>query len=119
MFPDVWMAVVGAAHEHCAASICGFQRRAVKGADYPCLIESDENDKVEGVVYFDLTDVELNLLDQFEAEQYERRTVDCTCSDKLLKTEVYIWRSQYRELVGGEWDVDWFRREGIHRFLGR
>ena len=116
MFADIWTNVVGKMHEHCSATVSGFQRRAVKGVSFPCMIEATPTDVVEGVVYFGLTDREMKILDEFEAQQYQRQTVGCRMNGEVVDAEVYLWRDEYRELIDGDWDPDWFQRKGISQF---
>lgn len=71
MWPEVLEAVTGRRMTGTKAVLEGYTRRRVKGEHYPVVIQSLE-DSVEGVLYEGLTEREVQVLDDFEGEAYDR-----------------------------------------------
>ncbi|GFH13161.1 GGACT domain-containing protein [Haematococcus lacustris] len=57
------------------AALQGYTRYKVQGAVYPAILPTNSAAKVEGQVLFELSEGELNILDQYESYEYERRSV--------------------------------------------
>lgn len=121
MYPEVWQAVIGRRYRQSKAVIRGYERRAINGASYPCLIRSDDPESiVNGIVYFGISDEDLETLDEFEAEQYDREIINCETPDgESVEAFTYVWSSRHAYMVGDQWDEAWFRKEGLRRFLAR
>jgi len=118
MFPAVWQRVVRGEYVSSEAWLSGFERRAVRGATYPCLIPSELSPPVEGLLYYDVNYVDLKRLDEFEGEQYQRLLVACELSGgNKIDAFTYIWSVENSCQVGGEWDLSWFQEQGIALFL--
>ncbi|KAI9760545.1 MAG: hypothetical protein M4579_001630 [Chaenotheca gracillima] len=109
-------------HDHC--------RHKVRGADYPAIIPSKENN-VRGSYVTGLTQSDVWRLDIFEGDQYERRKVKAKLLDKVgdesgqgnvegdeVECETYIWIEGEGELEDGEWDFGVFQREKMGRWIG-
>ena len=62
---------------------------------------------------------EIDRLDSFEGEEYERRivAVQGTVDDKPYQCETYIFLDK-EALEESEWDFATFEREKIHRWTG-
>ena len=119
MFEKVWLRVVGTPRESASGKVAGVKRFAVKGASYPGMVESTTESTVEGVVYFDLADEDLVLLDRFEGACYKRCSVTCELDDgRIVAAFCYFFRDRFRYLLADRaWDVEAFEREGIRSFL--
>ena len=93
----------------------GFQRLNVKNEQYPGLIKG--NDIVDGVIYFNLTVVDLARLDRFEGELYRREEVEVVCEDgEKVPAFVYIIRDVYRGILDGPWSKTEFELTGLAEF---
>lgn len=56
-----------------AATLKGYHRYKIKGCVFPGIMRSESNEEtVDGWVYTELTRDELNRMDAFEDEEYER-----------------------------------------------
>jgi len=118
MFPAVWQRVVSGDYQSSEALLSGFERRAVRGATYPCLVRSESSPPVQGVLYYDVSNVDLDRLDEFEGEQYQRLLVACDLPDgEKIEAFVYIWSAENISQVGGDWDLNWFQEQGLALFL--
>ena len=119
MFEKVWLRVVGARRESASGKVAGVKRFAVKGASYPGMLESTPESTVAGLVYFDLADEDLVLLDRFEGACYKRCSVTCELDDgRIVAAFCYFFRDRFRYLLADrEWDAEAFEKEGIRSFL--
>lgn len=121
MYSEVWHAVIGRRYRQSNAIVGGFERRAVKGAAFPCLIPVDDlQARVSGILYFGVADEDLETLDEFEADQYDRGIVMCELpGGESVEAFAYIWSARHAHLIGDQWDEEWFRKEGLRQFLAR
>lgn len=100
------------------AALHGFRRKMVRGEVYPGLIE-DKDGAVAGLLYLDVADDDVNRLDCFEGEEYERIRVTAHLENgSPLTCETYLFREEFRHrLMDEEWDPKTFREEGRNRFI--
>jgi gamma-glutamylcyclotransferase (GGCT)/AIG2-like uncharacterized protein YtfP len=77
MFAPVWQRVVGGAYRSAPAWLDGYARHALADDAYPGMIEA-AGSRVDGLVYFDVTDADLARLDAFEGDEYRRIAVSLT-----------------------------------------
>ena len=82
-----------------------FERRSVRNEIYPAVKPSLSND-VFGVIYYDLSLTEMNILDQYEGNMYERQTVSvCTGRNSIERCQVYACKPVYYYLLEEKaWD---------------
>ena len=118
IFEEVMRAVVGRSFENHAATLRDHERRSIEGASYPGLVEQ-AGGSVDGRVYLDVDETSVRILDRFEGEYYERRSVDVAAEqDEVFPAETYIFRTKWRHLLAEEeWDADRFERESLRSFL--
>ena len=120
MFPAVWQRVVSGDYQSSQAWLNGFERRAVRGTTYPCLIRSESSPPIQGILYYDVNKVDLDRLDQFEGEQYQRLLVSCDLpGGKRIDAFAYVWPEENVSQVGDQWDLNWFQEHGLALFLQR
>ncbi len=116
MFPAVWQRVVLGDYQSSIGTIQGFRRVAVKGEEYPALIIAKDAPRLEGRVYFDVSDDDMARLDRFETTRYARVSVAVTVSEAAIVADAYL-ALNIDELTSHDWDVDRFERNGLSRFL--
>ncbi len=121
MFEQVWNRVVRGTYRSFQGVVAGFERRFVERETYPCLIPTDGNHPVDGIVYLDVVKSDLARLDRFEGAYYERLTTRCkVMHGEFLDVAVYVFKPEYQELVAPKaWDPDWFEEFGLSIFLKR
>lgn len=114
---DIFEQVSGRRATGLSATLKGYSRRPVVGAEYPGVLPQ-AGSSVDGVVYRDLPAAAWRRLDRFEGEMYRRRVVGVRlASGEILPAEVYVVRPAYRHrLAASEWDLDGFVRAGKARF---
>jgi predicted cupin superfamily sugar epimerase/gamma-glutamylcyclotransferase (GGCT)/AIG2-like uncharacterized protein YtfP len=121
MFPDVWRAVVGRDSPSVEATIDGYAAYRVEGEVYPAVVP-ESGAETPGLVYFGLTDADIQRLDRFEGEFYDRRIVTTLTDDgRDILAECYVARRDHRDQVTSEpWDAEGFvARGGLAEFQGR
>lgn len=84
---------------------------------YPGIAPSVDN-RVKGVLYFDIAPEALMRLDTFEGEYYERKEVTVqTEALGLVKAMAYIIKPQYKHLMTGTaWSFEDFLHTGKRQF---
>ena len=119
MFPEVWSVVVRGRYTAMPGCIMGYQRRAVVGDPYPCIIAAEPDERLQGVVYLDVDAVDTQRLDRFEGVYYRRISTPCTLEDgSEVAAGAYLFRVAYRHLVSGRpWDFERFKESGMAEFL--
>jgi gamma-glutamylcyclotransferase (GGCT)/AIG2-like uncharacterized protein YtfP len=121
MFPEVWRRVVGREFRTQRASIDGYVALRAKEELFPVLLPGGANERVDGVVYFDLDHGTLARLDEFESDFYERVSVNAILDDgRPLTCQAYVLPERNRPFASNErWDATWFERESIGEYLRR
>jgi gamma-glutamylcyclotransferase (GGCT)/AIG2-like uncharacterized protein YtfP len=118
MSEDIMSTVTGIRAAHCSATLDGYRRHPVIGAEYPGMV-ARAGHQVCGVLYLDLPPAAWPRLDRFEGEEYERRIVEVALADgTVARAWTYIFRAELAARLGeGDWDFKRFLREGKLRFI--
>ena len=118
MFEPVWRHLLGKRHATERATLDGYRRQRIRDQTYPG-IQPDAAARVDGVLVFDLTHDEMNRLDQFEGEEYQRQGVIVSRADgREQACQVYVIRPAYRsQLLNEDWDPQHFENNDMQRFL--
>jgi len=120
MVPEIWESVVGARFEMRPGSVLGYAVYRVIAGVYPVMVAADATLRVDGVVYLDLDDRTVQLLDEYESDLYDRILVDAIASDATLTCHAYVLpKARWNYSSGETWDVEWFRREALDEYLRR
>lgn len=121
MFEEVWSRLVRGSYVKRAARLGGFTRRKVRDDVYPVIFKSHEADWVDGMVYLNVTEEDIERLDFFEGDFYDRQdhTVVVEETEKTVAA-VYVLKDNYYYMTDDVgWDPEWFARQGLAVFLGR
>ena len=103
MFAPVWERVVSGRYRGLAAALAGYRRLAIVGETYPGIVEAT-SDKVAGVLYCDVSDADLQALDDFEGIDYRRSSISVTTSDGMvMPAQTYVYILPLR-LATHDWD---------------
>ena len=117
MFEEVWEQLTRSHYQKIDAHLKGFIRLKVKGEEYPGIIPSPDN-KVTGQLYINVCSDDIEQLDSFEGELYQRSQVIVLSSGAEYPADTYIFKPKYQTLLSGkEWDVELFREKGLRKFL--
>ena len=119
MFHRVWSRVAAGDYEKKNARLYGYKRRKIKGAIYPAVLPGTDLDCVDGIVYLNVSEGDVETLDKFEGEYYQKETAECELSHRgKISACVYVFNEKYKNLIEDkEWDPVWFSQVGIHSFL--
>ncbi len=121
MFEEVWSRLVRGSYVRRTARLHGFTRRKVREDVYPVIFKSCDSDWVDGMAYLDVGEEDIQRLDFFEGDFYDRQNhpVVLEGAEKAVAA-VYVLKDDYcymTDEVG--WDPEWFAQEGLALFLGR
>ncbi|KAK9824562.1 hypothetical protein WJX72_011320 [[Myrmecia] bisecta] len=100
------------------AVLHGYRRYRIKQRVYPALVKRRPGDSVQGLVLFDLTPQEIEILDEYEDEDYFKDAASPVLEDgNSVDADVYLFKDNLRHLLYGDWDYDQFRREDLARYI--
>ena len=73
----------------------------------------------EGIIYFDVDELSLERLDEFEGELYQRTPIQVeTVEKEILNAETYVIKPEYRDYLSSKgWDVNKFTKTYLETFL--
>ncbi|HIF50652.1 MAG TPA: gamma-glutamylcyclotransferase [Thiotrichaceae bacterium] len=110
--------VTGCNLKSVAATLAGYQRFKFKDKTYPGIIENKAC-FVEGMLYQDLDEQTLSLLDHFESVLYERCLLNVVVNQmESEKAFAYVVKDEYRSLLSEEeWDLGEFKRKHLKLYL--
>jgi gamma-glutamylcyclotransferase (GGCT)/AIG2-like uncharacterized protein YtfP len=102
------------------ATLSGHSRHPVRDQVFPGTIPN-VNGEVQGRLLENMSPLDINFLDWFEGNEYDRKMakVVCTESGTSMDAQVYIWR---RELIGElkldeGWNHEAFCKENLEWYL--
>ncbi|KAL7159652.1 hypothetical protein ABFS83_01G042400 [Erythranthe nasuta] len=95
-----------------------FHRFSIKGRVYPAILPVEDK-KVIGKVLIGITPPELDILDSFEDDEYERKTVDVFLkeSSEKLQAHTYVWLNKTDPNLYGEWNFEEWKVVHMDNFL--
>jgi gamma-glutamylcyclotransferase (GGCT)/AIG2-like uncharacterized protein YtfP len=118
MFEPVIKSVIGRVPEYCPAAIKGYRRLEVTGELYPGIIKESGGDKIEGVLYSDISEAEWKRLTAFEDDFYELEQVSVLCSGAERLALAYVVPPSRRFILSGKvWSAEFFREHYLRRFF--
>lgn len=117
--PAIFQQIVGRALVAEPATLLGFARYRVQARVYPAIVEQASG-RVEGLVYAGLSGAELEQLDLYEGDLYERRGIELSKQSVDLQAHVYVLRAGQHHLLSSEaWDLDTFTRDHLDDYLNQ
>jgi gamma-glutamylcyclotransferase (GGCT)/AIG2-like uncharacterized protein YtfP len=119
MFNEVWGKLTKGNYRFEKGLIEGYARRCVKEEEYPAIFKANES--VRGIIYYDVNDEDLTILDDFEGEFYERTTLKAILENlEHITVEAYVLKNKYHDIIDDRaWNEAYFEQEGIKRFIER
>ncbi len=120
MVPEVVRAVTGDSPRSVRARIEGYARYVVRGECYPAIVPQ-RGGATAGLLYLEVGDAALALLDRFEGELFVRRTVEVSLvGGERVAAETYILAGGHADdLTAEPWDESRFRRDDLEGWLRR
>lgn len=82
------------------AELAGYKKYQVKDEFYPAIIPA-EGEKVIGKLVYNLTDAHIAGLDEYEGDEYIRKSISIYDVDKqkYVQAECYIWIDRVDRLI--------------------
>jgi hypothetical protein len=111
-------AVVGHTYRGVKAKLPGYAIYKIKNAEYPGAVFDPESE-ISGVLYAELSDVDLAILDVFEGELYRRSLLKVVLqSGEIIDSWLYVVREDLRKYLTVEpWDLKAFVKDGLKSFM--
>ncbi|MEQ8288454.1 MAG: gamma-glutamylcyclotransferase family protein [Gammaproteobacteria bacterium] len=117
--PTVMTAVTGQSFPYQPALLPGYRRYQIKNRVYPAIVP-DESASTPGVLYNDINDEALALLDEFEDVLYDRLQVVVQQEGKPVNAYAYVIAAKYMDrLASHDWDLSEFERQHLDYYLQR
>ena len=118
MIADVMYAVTTLKFRFVDAILRGYARFTVKGESYPGIIPVTDA-VTAGIIYFDVDELSLERLDEFEGDLYQRTPIQVeTVEKEILNAETYVVKPEYRDYLSSKgWDVNKFTKTYLETFL--
>jgi gamma-glutamylcyclotransferase (GGCT)/AIG2-like uncharacterized protein YtfP len=116
--PEVMHAVTGRTYRGEPATLHGYAIYRVKNAEYPGIIRTADSE-IEGIVYEDVSEHDLNVLDLFEGNFYKRQLLNVHLSDgSKSKPWVYLIADNHQDILTDEsWKLEYFLDHGLESFM--
>jgi gamma-glutamylcyclotransferase (GGCT)/AIG2-like uncharacterized protein YtfP len=121
MFEEIWLQVVTGEYRKFRAILDGYDRKMARNEEYPVLYPHAPSSQVEGFVYLDVSDADLEKLDYFEGDYYFRKSEDVLVleSGKMVAA-VYVLKEEYYSIISHKnWDPDYFKTQEIDLFKNK
>jgi Gamma-glutamyl cyclotransferase, AIG2-like len=116
MFPPVVQSVIGRVPDCHPAAIEGYRRLEVAGELFPGLIKENGN-RVEGVLYLDISKDEWERLTAFEDDFYELEEVTVFSSGAVVPALAYVVPPFRKSILSEQvWDPESFRKNHLRQF---
>ncbi|PID71532.1 MAG: hypothetical protein CSB34_07005 [Desulfobulbus propionicus] len=116
--PLVMKAVTGKAYEGQEATLNNWARYRVQSTEYPG-IKLEDDCSVCGKVYWGIDEEDMEKLDAFEGDKYDRIKVSVSFIDgTTTEAWTYAFKDEYLEHLSTDpWDFDRFMQNGLERFI--
>lgn len=113
--PEVMKLVTGIDLPSVKARLNGYQRFKIKNRTYPGIIKNQKQ-FIEGILYKQLSNHALVLLDQFEDTLYERCLVDL--ENEAEQAFVYVIKDEYKNRLDDQaWSLEEFENKYLSKYL--
>ena len=117
MDADIMGRVTGSAYQSQEATLQEYSRRTVRGEVYPAIIKQS-GCSVDGVVYFNISLVDIERLDKFEGSLYERIEVEVIFNNgERVSSQTYVISTKSaHQLSNDNWSYDNFLAKHKNQF---
>jgi gamma-glutamylcyclotransferase (GGCT)/AIG2-like uncharacterized protein YtfP len=116
--PEVIKSVTGRTYQGQTATVRDYAIYKVKNAEYPGIIHSSDSE-IEGILYADVSDEDLKVLDLFESDLYRRQLLGVVLADgSTCKAWCYVIRDKNKSLLTTDtWRLEDFLDNGLESFM--
>ena len=115
--PYVFEKVVGVPQTPVYAKLKNYQVYSLRDRIYQGIIQAPGFEAI-GVLYRDVSALDLSKLDKFEGDEYLRREVFVQVEGMSYPAMVYVWKSELDAELGNQgWDFEHFITTDLTRYL--
>jgi gamma-glutamylcyclotransferase (GGCT)/AIG2-like uncharacterized protein YtfP len=116
---EILTPIVGRSWPGSRAELADYRRYRLRGKPYPAIV-AEAGASVVGLLYPGVTPLEIELLDRYEGELYERRLVTVRVGQLLVPAFVYVLGEPHpAQLAVGEWDLETFVRDHLPSYVAQ
>jgi gamma-glutamylcyclotransferase (GGCT)/AIG2-like uncharacterized protein YtfP len=121
MFPAIWRAVVGRESAGEQATVPGYAVYRAPSDVFPVMVRGGPSDAAKGIVYRDLDDATIQVLDEYEAGIYDRvEIVAKLATGESIACQCYLLGRDYERPASPEpWDAAAFECDALPGYLER
>jgi gamma-glutamylcyclotransferase (GGCT)/AIG2-like uncharacterized protein YtfP len=117
MLPEIWHKITKEDRFNDKALLSGFFRSKLNGEVYPG-IHKKNGCFVNGVIYYDVSNLAIKKLDIFEGERYRRIRINVNVKNRSIQADTYELSTNFHHLLTGEeWNLEEFIRSGNDHFM--
>jgi gamma-glutamylcyclotransferase (GGCT)/AIG2-like uncharacterized protein YtfP len=115
MFPEIWRRLIGREVATVTATLAGYAVYRVSNGSYPVMVSADSGAEVHGVIYFNVDQPAIAILDEYESSMYDRVAVTAMAGDgRSVECQAYVLPEARRAYASNEpWDADRYARESL------
>jgi hypothetical protein len=115
--PSIIAQIVGRELVGSPARLSGYVRYRVAERPYPAIVEAAAGE-VDGMIYRGLDALEIERLDRYEGDMYERRELPVQVGDGWISAATYVLRPEFAHRLSEEpWDLERFMRDHLASYL--
>ena len=112
LFPEIAHGLCGKKLKSEDATLSGYARFALKGADYPVIIKKD-NSTVKGKVLLNLNENAIYLLTFYEGDEYGMAPVKVETDSGIINAVAFVWMAGNELLEDFDWSKEQFEAESL------
>jgi len=112
LFPEIADGLCGQKLKWENATLIGYSRFALKGADYPAIIKK-KNSTVKGKVLLNLDENVIYLLTFYEGDEYGMAPVKVETNSGIVNAVAFVWKAGNEFLEDFDWDEGQFKSESL------
>ncbi|WP_319231329.1 gamma-glutamylcyclotransferase family protein [Draconibacterium orientale] len=112
LFPEIAEGLSGQKLEWQDATLNGYSRLALKGADYPAIIKKN-NSTVKGKVLLNLDKNAIDLLTFYEGDEYKMAAVKVETVSGTINALAFVWIAGNEFLENYDWSEEQFESESL------
>ncbi|WP_297095140.1 gamma-glutamylcyclotransferase family protein [uncultured Draconibacterium sp.] len=112
LFPEIADGLCGQKLKSEDATLSGYARFALKGADYPAIIKKD-NSAVKGKVLRNLDENAIYLLTFYEGDEYGMAPVKVETDSGIIDAVAFVWMAGNEFLEDFDWSEEKFESESL------
>ena len=112
LYPDIVTRLTGKTFEIREASLKNYQRRAVKEADYPAVVQNPGSN-VAGKLLLNVDDRSLDVLRFFEGDEYKCAAVEVETKNEKYQACVFVWIGSAEKLEETDWNATLFEAASL------